>query len=59
LLEAGIEHFYLDGATPARERLDMCTRFNSGEKQLFLISLKAGGSGLNLSKSPTLYNSFK
>ena len=48
LLEAGIEHFYLDGATPARERLDMCTRFNSGEKQLFLISLKAGGSGLNL-----------
>jgi len=46
--EAGIAYFYLDGATPARERLDMAERFNNGEREVFLISLKAGGTGLNL-----------
>ena len=40
--------FYLDGATPAKERLDMAERFNAGERDVFLISLKAGGTGLNL-----------
>lgn len=44
----GIEYFYLDGATKAAERIDMAERFNNGEKKLFLISLKAGGTGLNL-----------
>ena len=39
---------YLDGGTPAGERLDITERFNSGEGQIFLISLRAGGSGLNL-----------
>ena len=48
-LEAtGIESFYLDGETPARERMDRVQRFNAGEGQIFLISLKAGGAGLNL-----------
>ncbi|MCL2215529.1 MAG: DEAD/DEAH box helicase [Defluviitaleaceae bacterium] len=41
-------YFYLDGATKAKERLEMTKRFNNGEKDLFLISLKAGGTGLNL-----------
>ena len=44
----GIESFYLDGETPARERMDRVQRFNGGEGQVFLISLKAGGAGLNL-----------
>ncbi|NLD46929.1 MAG: DEAD/DEAH box helicase, partial [Clostridiaceae bacterium] len=44
----GIEYFYLDGATKATERINMADRFNNGEKKLFLISLKAGGTGLNL-----------
>ncbi|KAI4453559.1 snf2/rad54 helicase family [Holotrichia oblita] len=43
-----IKYFYLDGQTPSRERLEMCERFNGGENELFLISLKAGGTGLNL-----------
>lgn len=43
-----IENFYLDGSTPGAERLSMANRFNSGEKEVFLISLKAGGTGLNL-----------
>ncbi|MCL2840344.1 MAG: DEAD/DEAH box helicase [Defluviitaleaceae bacterium] len=41
-------YFYLDGATKAKERMEMTERFNAGEKDIFLISLKAGGTGLNL-----------
>lgn len=44
----GIEVMYLDGETPPAKRLDMTKRFNKGEAQVFLISLKAGGTGLNL-----------
>ena len=48
LQKAGISYFYLDGTTPAAERLDRVNRFNAGESDVFLISLKAGGTGLNL-----------
>ncbi|MBP5728787.1 MAG: DEAD/DEAH box helicase, partial [Clostridia bacterium] len=48
LEESGFSTLYLDGETPAGERLTMVDRFNEGEGQIFLISLKAGGSGLNL-----------
>lgn len=44
----GVEYKYLDGSTPARERQNQVTRFQAGEGDLFLISLKAGGLGLNL-----------
>lgn len=40
--------FYLDGKTPSYERLEMADRFNGGERNIFLISLRAGGTGLNL-----------
>ena len=43
-----IDFFYLDGSTPSFERTEMSKLFNSGEKDVFLISLKAGGTGLNL-----------
>ena len=43
-----ISAFYLDGKTPPKERADMTERFNGGENDVFLISLKAGGTGLNL-----------
>nr|WP_145404367.1 DEAD/DEAH box helicase [Paenibacillus xylanexedens] len=46
--------FYLDGQTPAQSRVDMCRRFNEGEAELFLISLKAGGTGLNLTGADTV-----
>lgn len=48
LEEAGITCLYLDGETPSSSRLEMTERFNSGYGQVFLISLKAGGTGLNL-----------
>ena len=44
----GYDTLYLDGDTPADERLGLTERFNGGEGQIFLISLRAGGSGLNL-----------
>ncbi len=48
LSELGIESFYLDGKTPAPVRTELADRFNSGRRSVFLISLKAGGTGLNL-----------
>ncbi len=46
-LEAeGLEYCYLDGST--KDRLGECARFNQSDIPVFLISLKAGGTGLNL-----------
>lgn len=46
--EKGISYLYLDGSTPIPIRESLVKRFQSGEASLFLISLKAGGLGLNL-----------
>lgn len=46
--EKGIKYQYLDGSTPAKERQRRVDAFQNGEGELFLISLKAGGTGLNL-----------
>jgi superfamily II DNA or RNA helicase len=46
--KAGIQYQYLDGSTPAKERKKRVDDFQSGSGDLFLISLKAGGVGLNL-----------
>ncbi|RIX31183.1 DEAD/DEAH box helicase [Amnibacterium setariae] len=46
---AGIGYAYLDGAT--RRRGEAIDRFRSGEADVFLISLKAGGFGLNLAEA--------
>lgn len=54
LLRSGRSYFYLDGATPPKERVELCDRFNEGEEDLFLISLKAGGTGLNLTGADTV-----
>lgn len=48
LEKSGYETMYLDGDTPAPQRVQMTERFNAGQAQIFLISLKAGGTGLNL-----------
>jgi superfamily II DNA or RNA helicase len=50
----GVPFFYLDGQTPGAERVELCTRFNEGEREIFLISLKAGGTGLNLTGADTV-----
>ena len=48
LNQENIPYLYLDGETPAAKRLELTERFNQGETGVFLISLKAGGTGLNL-----------
>ena len=48
LADKNIEYFYLDGSTKSEDRLAMANEFNKGVGKLFLISLKAGGTGLNL-----------
>ena len=44
----GIGHFAITGATPKRERVRLVNRFNGDGTPVFLVSLKAGGTGLNL-----------
>ena len=48
LVEADIPYQYLDGSTPAKVRTERIAAFQAGEGDAFLISLKAGGVGLNL-----------
>jgi superfamily II DNA or RNA helicase len=44
----GIVYQYLDGATPMQERQKRVDAFQAGQGDVFLISLKAGGVGINL-----------
>ena len=54
LEEQGWPVMYLDGDTPAGERVEDTEKFNTGDTPLFLISLRAGGSGLNLTGADTV-----
>ncbi len=50
-----INYFVLTGGTPAKERTNLMEEFNSNsENKVFLISLKAGGTGLNLTGADTV-----
>ncbi|OZG62721.1 helicase [Bifidobacterium lemurum] len=44
----GIRHYSITGATPKKRRLELVDRFNGDDTPAFLISLKAGNTGLNL-----------
>lgn len=48
LQQAKLPTYVLKGDTKPKDRLAMVDAFNAGEKSIFLISLKAGGTGLNL-----------
>lgn len=48
LRKAGIAFYELTGATPSVDRVAMADAFNADDTPVFLISLKAGGTGLNL-----------
>ena len=50
-----IPSYFLSGATPAKERVEMMDLFNNGSgTDVFLVSLKAGGTGLNLTGADTV-----
>ncbi|EGN36506.1 hypothetical protein HMPREF0994_04226 [Lachnospiraceae bacterium 3_1_57FAA_CT1] len=48
LVKEDISFYALDGSTPKLKRLELVESFNKDETQVFCISLKAGGTGLNL-----------
>lgn len=48
LEKAGISRYILTGSTKAKDRIRMVNEFNENDVKVFLISLKAGGTGLNL-----------
>ena len=54
LEELGISSYKLTGSTPASQRQTMTRAFNAGSRDAFLISLKAGGVGLNLTGADTV-----
>jgi superfamily II DNA or RNA helicase len=47
----GVPHQFLHGGTPVRQRERMVARFQAGEVPVFLLSLQAGGVGLNLTRA--------
>lgn len=54
LAAQGVGYLYLDGNTPPQERLALTEQFNKGDTPVFLISLRAGGYGLNLTAADTV-----
>ena len=55
LQEKGIAYYKITGDTKAQDRIDMMNEFNAeNKKNVFLISLKAGGTGLNLTGADTV-----
>ena len=52
--EMGVPHYLITGSTAKRERFDMATSFNRDDTPVFLVSLKAGGTGLNLIGASTV-----
>lgn len=54
LTNSGLNFFYLDGQTAPKERVKMVDQFNQGDADIFLISLKAGNTGLNLTGADTV-----
>ena len=51
LMENNINYYYLDGSVSSSNRMKMVNEFNEGDTNVFLISLKAGGTGLNLTSA--------
>ncbi len=54
LRREGIEFFAITGSVPLEERVSICERFNNGEGDVVLVSLKAGGTGINLTGADTV-----
>jgi SNF2 family DNA or RNA helicase len=51
LTDRGVPTLFLHGRVPARRREEMVARFQAGAAPVFLLSLKAGGVGLNLTRA--------
>ncbi|MFV8754825.1 SNF2-related protein [Nannocystaceae bacterium ST9] len=56
MIAEGIEHFELEGSTPASERARRIDAFQAGEGDVFLLSLRAGGVGVNLTGADYVFH---
>ncbi|MDD4446841.1 MAG: DEAD/DEAH box helicase [Methanothrix sp.] len=52
----GVEALFLHGGTSRKQRDDMVSRFQAGGSPIFILSLKAGGSGLNLTAASHVFH---
>jgi len=52
----GVEALFLHGGTSRKQRDDMVSRFQAGGSLIFILSLKAGGSGLNLTAASHVFH---
>lgn len=50
-IKNNIKYTYLDGSVPSKDRIDIVNDFNQNDYNIFLISLKAGGFGLNITSA--------
>ena len=50
-IKNNIKYTYLDGTIPSKDRIDIVNDFNQNDYNIFLISLKAGGFGLNITSA--------
>lgn len=55
--EHGIDYFMITGSTPKRQRIQLVNEFNEDDTPVFLVSLKAGGTGLNLTGASVVIHS--
>lgn len=56
LEKAGIPYLYIDGTVSVKERQKLVEQFQNGECPIFVISLKAGGLGLNLTRANYVFH---
>lgn len=47
----GITSYYIDGSVPSKTRMELVDKFNNDDTDAFIITLKAGGTGLNLTSA--------
>lgn len=52
--DLGMAYLRLDGSTPVRERQELIDIFAEGQTPVFLLSTKAGGLGINLTRADTV-----
>ena len=47
----GISSYYIDGSVSSKKRMELVDKFNNDDTDVFIITLKAGGTGLNLTSA--------
>lgn len=47
----GISSYYIDGSVSSKKRMELVEKFNHDDTDVFIITLKAGGTGLNLTSA--------